>query len=199
MSEEILSEKKYRELCVIHEHAINELMGPIRNMVDDLNNNSGRKVVQYFDSRIKDKESLEDKLQRKGCELSEIFDIGGIKIVVIFGDDIPIVSDMIDNLFHVKETKDYIKKPKDSGYRSVHKIVTVKPTVNGRVMQATVEIQIKTVLKDALWSMEHVVRYKRDEDDYDPDVTEIVSNAADDLESLEQRMIIARDFKQQNS
>ena len=160
-------------------------------------NNSGRKVVQYFDSRIKDKESLEDKLQRKGCELSEIFDIGGIKIVVIFGDDIPIVSDMIDNLFHVKETKDYIKKPKDSGYRSVHKIVTVKPTVNGRVMQATVEIQIKTVLKDALWSMEHVVRYKRD--DYDPDVTEIVSKAADDLESLEQRMITARDFKQQNS
>ena len=197
MSEEILSEKKYQELCVIHGHAINELMGPIRNMVDDLNNNSGRKVVQYFDSRIKDKESLEDKLQRKGCELSEIFDIGGIKIVVIFGDDIPIVSDMIDNLFHVKETKDYIKKPKDSGYRSVHKIVTVKPTVNGRVMQATVEIQIKTVLKDALWSMEHVVRYKKD--NYDPDVTEIVSNAADDLESLEQRMIAARDFRQQNS
>ena len=195
MSEETLSEKKYKELSIIHGHAINELMGPIENMAEDLNNNSGREVVHSIKSRIKDKESLEKKMQRKDCGISELSDIGGIKIVVLFQDDIPIVAEMIESLFHVKDTKDYIEKPKDNGYRSVHKIVTVKPTVNGRVMQATIEIQIRTVLEDALWSMEHIVRYKKDI--YDPNVTEIVLRAANRLENLEQDMITARDFKQQ--
>lgn len=168
-------------------------MGDLENMIEDLNSSSGREVIHSHMARIKNQQSLEKKIFRKECDISDINDIAGIKLVVLFEDDIPIVAEMIENMFHVRETKDYLKMPKENGYRGIHKIITVKTIVNGRNQSAPIEIQIKTVLQDALWSMEHVVRYKKD--NYDPNVTEIVSRAANGLENLEQDMIRARDFK----
>ena len=197
INEELITVKQYQEICNLYDHAINTMMGDLTNMIQDINKNSGREVVHSFCHRIKAKESLEKKMYRKECDVSKINDIAGIKIVVLFEDDIPIVADMIEDLFHVKDTKDYLESPKSNGYRGIHKIITVKTTVNGRTMSAPIEIQIKTVLQDAIWSMEHVVRYKKD--DYDPNVTEIVSKAADRLENLEQDMISARDYVFKNS
>lgn len=185
--------RKYEELSIIYGHAIKTIMGDLENMIEDLNNSSGREVVHSCTSRIKSHDSLEKKCHRKNCNISEITDIAGIKVVVLFEDDIPIVAEMIENMFHVKETQDYLNPPKDNGYRGIHKIITVKTIVSGRNMSAPIEIQIKTVLMDALWSVEHVVRYKKD--DYDPDVDQRVLEAANRLENLEQIMIQARDFK----
>lgn len=192
-NEEIkVTERKYEELSVIYGHAINTIMGDLENMIEDLNNSSGREVVHSYMSRIKSHDSLEKKCHRKNCSISEITDIAGIKVVVLFEDDIPIVAEMIENMFHVKDTKDYLETPKDNGYRGIHKIITVKTIVNGRNMSAPIEIQIKTALMDALWSVEHVVRYKKV--NYDPNVTQRVLEAANRLENLEQIMIQARDF-----
>ena len=193
MSEEFLiTDRKYEELSTVYGHAINTIMGDLENMIEDLNSSSGREVVHSYMSRIKNRESLEKKCHRKSCNVADITDIAGIKIVVLFEDDIPIVADMIENMFHVKETKDYLQNPKDNGYRGIHKIITVKTIVNGRNMSAPIEIQIKTALMDALWSVEHVVRYKKV--DYDPNVTQRVLDAANRLDNLEQIMIQARDF-----
>ena len=56
--------------------------------------------------------------------------------------------------------KDYIKSPKTSGYKSYHMIVTVPIYLSDRIIDAKVEIQIRTVAMDFWASLEHKIQYK---------------------------------------
>ena len=87
--------------------------------------------IEYIKSRIKTAESIVKKLKRYGFETSmenmvnHINDIAGIRIVCSFTSDIYRIVEMIgkQNDFTVISVKDYIKHPKESGYRSYHMIV----------------------------------------------------------------------------
>lgn len=56
-----------------------------------------------------------------------IFDIAGIRIICSFEEDIYKMADLLLQQDDIKlvEKKDYIKNPKESGYRSLHLIVEV--------------------------------------------------------------------------
>ena len=56
--------------------------------------------------------------------------------------------------------KDYIAKPKPSGYKSFHMIVTVPVYLSDRIVDVKVEIQIRTVAMDFWASLEHKINYK---------------------------------------
>ncbi len=62
----------------------------------------------------------------------------------------------------VLSVKDYIKAPKESGYRSYHMIVTVPIFLSDGAVDTKVEIQIRTVAMDFWASLEHKLRYKQD-------------------------------------
>ena len=120
-------------------------------------------------SRIKEKKSIEEKLERyhsKGSVLDAkdlLQDIAGIRVICYFVND-------IHNLVHalkkqgdliVMKEKDYIKNPKENGYKSYHVIIGV-PAYNMNIMEYyPVEIQFRTISMDFWASMEHRICYKK--------------------------------------
>ena len=70
---------------------------------------------------------------------------------------------MIGNQSDLKvlSIKDYIKNPKESGYKSYHMLVSVPIFLSDSVVDTKVEIQIRTIAMDFWASLEHKVRYKK--------------------------------------
>ena len=60
----------------------------------------------------------------------------------------------------VVSVKDYIKHPKESGYKSFHMLVTVPIFLGDQVVNTKVEIQIRTIAMDFWASLEHKIYYK---------------------------------------
>ena len=124
--------------------------------------------IEYTKSRIKSPESIVKKLRRNGYEstienmINHVKDIAGIRIVCSFTSDIYRLSEMIgkQNDLTVVSVKDYIKHPKESGYKSFHMLVTVPIFLANEVINTKVEIQIRTIAMDFWASLEHKIYYK---------------------------------------
>lgn len=124
--------------------------------------------IEYIKSRIKTPESIVKKLKKAGLEstienmITYVKDIAGIRIVCSFTSDIYRLAEMIgkQNDLTVVSVKDYIKHPKDSGYKSFHMIVTVPIFLSDRIVNTKVEIQIRTIAMDFWASLEHKIYYK---------------------------------------
>ena len=124
--------------------------------------------IEYIKKRIKTPESIVKKLKRDNYEVTienmvkYIKDIAGIRIVCSFTSDIYRLAEMIgkQNDLTVVSIKDYIKNPKQSGYKSYHMLVTVPIFMSDRVIDTKVEIQIRTIAMDFWASLEHKIYYK---------------------------------------
>lgn len=64
------------------------------------------------------------------------------------------------NDLKVLSIKDYIRNPKESGYKSYHMIVSVPIFLSDSVVDTKVEIQIRTIAMDFWASLEHKIYYK---------------------------------------
>ena len=128
--------------------------------------------IHTIQSRIKEKRSLEDKLSRLGCTLSasnareHLQDIGGLRIICYFVRDIYNLIRALKkqrDLVVIKE-KDYIKNPKDNGYRSYHIVLGIPVYCLDMMEYFPVEVQLRTMAMDLWASMEHCVCYKKEPD-----------------------------------
>lgn len=131
--------------------------------------NNDRDPIEYIKSRIKSEDSMKEKLKRKGLEvnlenaLTKIHDAAGIRIICTFVDDVYEITKMIkeyDDIEIVKE-KDYIKNPKENGYRSYHLVIKVPLKISGEIHKVYLEIQIRTIAMDFWSSLEHQMKYKK--------------------------------------
>ncbi len=59
------------------------------------------------------------------------------------------------------EMKDYIKHPKESGYRSLHLIIEIPIFLQNEKRPMKVEVQLRTIAMDFWASVEHKLRYKK--------------------------------------
>ena len=92
---------------------------------------TGFKLYEHLNARVKEDESMREKCRKKGLEenernaLREIYDSVGLRIVCSFVDDIYNIVEEIKKIDSLKvvEEKDYIKKAKENGYRSYHIIL----------------------------------------------------------------------------
>ena len=124
--------------------------------------------IEHIKSRIKTAESIVKKLKRHGYEstienmVKYVNDIAGIRVICSFTSDIYEIADMISNQKDIRvfSVKDYIVKPKESGYKSYHMLVTVPVYLSDRIVDTKVEIQIRTVAMDFWASLEHKIHYK---------------------------------------
>ena len=71
---------------------------------------------------------------------------------------------MIGNQSDLKvlSIKDYIKNPKQNGYRSLHVIYAVPVFLSSGPHYTPVEVQFRTISMDWWASLEHKIRYKKD-------------------------------------
>ena len=162
--------------------------------------------IEYIKSRIKSPESICKKLKRYGRSISienmehYVNDIAGIRIVCSFTSDIYRMADMIgrQNDLTVVSLKDYIRHPKESGYKSYHMLVTVPIFLSDRIVDTKVEIQIRTMAMDFWASLEHKIYYKFEGNAPDyiskelRDCSKIVSQLDDKMLSLNNAILEAR-------
>lgn len=128
----------------------------------------GYNSVEHVKSRIKSMESTATKLKEKGLDLTVInitryiYDMVGIRIVCSFVSDVYEIAKVIreSNEFMIKKELDYIKNPKESGYRSYHMHVLVPINLDDKTEYVQAEIQIRTVAMDCWASLDHKLRYK---------------------------------------
>ncbi len=124
--------------------------------------------IEYIKSRLKSPESIVNKLRKNKIEISvanmmeQLNDVAGVRVVCSFTSDIYKLADMIGKQadLTVVAIKDYIKRPKESGYKSYHMIVTVPIYMTDREEQIKVELQIRTIAMDFWASLEHKIYYK---------------------------------------
>ncbi len=85
-----------------------------------------------------------------------INDIAGVRLICSFTSDIYRLAELIGNQSDLKvlSIKDYIRHPKESGYKSYHMLVSVPIFLTDSVVDTKVEIQIRTIAMDFWASLE---------------------------------------------
>ena len=88
--------------------------------------------------------------------------MAGIRIICNYLEDIYYMRGLLtrSDSFRVLQEVDYIKQPKESGYRSLHLIVEVPIVISEGTLHLPVEIQLRTIAMDMWASLEHELRYK---------------------------------------
>lgn len=126
--------------------------------------------IEHVKSRLKRPSTIARKLEKKGIEptlenaVKYVDDIAGVRIVCQFQDDIYKIAEVIQNFDNVRvvRIKDYIKHPKENGYRSYHMHVEIPVRMLNNEQMVKVEFQLRTVAMDFWASLEHKIRYKNE-------------------------------------
>ncbi|MDE5834519.1 MAG: GTP pyrophosphokinase family protein [Ruminococcus sp.] len=158
----------FLELSHLYDSAI-EVVKTYLNILDsEFSVKFQRNPIHNIESRLKSPQSIIGKLQKKDLPLTansarkNLLDIAGIRVTCCYISDIYAIVEMLCHRddFTVIKQKDYIKKPKSSGYRSYHLIVNVPVYLSTKKNYAPVEIQIRTIAMDFWASLEHQLKYK---------------------------------------
>ena len=158
----------WQEVILVYNAALKQINTKLEILNDEFQHVHQYNPIEHIKSRIKTSESIVKKLKRYGYEstidnmVNYVNDIAGIRIVCSFTSDIYRMAEMIgkQNDLTVVSVKDYIKHPKESGYKSYHMLVTVPIFLSDRVVDTKVEIQIRTIAMDFWASLEHKIYYK---------------------------------------
>lgn len=125
--------------------------------------------IHNIQRRMKEKRSLEEKLKRLGFSdgflsaRDHLQDIAGARVICYFVQDIYNMVGILKkqpDLVVIKE-RDYIKSPKDNGYRSYHIVLGIPVYCLDTMEYFPVEVQFRTMSMDFWASMEHRICYKK--------------------------------------
>ena len=156
-----------------------------------------RNPIETIKSRLKSQDSILKKMNRKGIPVSleamerEIDDIAGVRVICSFVEDVYMLADCLlqQDDITLLEKKDYIKHPKDSGYRSLHLIVQVPIFLQNEKRPMKVEVQIRTLAMDLWASQEHKLRYKKQIPENEEEaISQELAECAQILASVDNRM-----------
>jgi len=158
----------FKDMNVLYSCAIREVTTKLENLNQELTHSQHHNPIHQISHRIKHPESIAKKMQRKNLPLDyetaqqEIHDIAGIRVICPYIQDIYDVAAMLTKQDDITllEQKDYIIAPKESGYRSLHLIITVPVFLSEKTHIVPVEVQIRTIAMDFWASLEHQLRYK---------------------------------------
>ncbi|AOS64671.1 GTP pyrophosphokinase [Actinoalloteichus hymeniacidonis] len=162
--------ERFRDFMLGYKFAIDEMITKINILREDFNNTNEYNPIEHIGSRLKSPESIIRKARRKNLPVNfeslrdNFLDIAGVRVTCSFISDIYKIRDMISDQEDVKivEERDYIAKPKASGYQSLHLLIEV-PVFRARGTQRVpVELQIRTIAMDFWASLEHKIFYKYD-------------------------------------
>ncbi|MBD5134794.1 MAG: GTP pyrophosphokinase [Lachnospiraceae bacterium] len=161
----IMSE--YTQKKGLYEH----LSASILQITEGLMKKDGIKYASAV-YRIKDADSLSEKIRRKGEKyktLSDITDIGGVRIITYYADDVDRVAELIEREFKVDKENSIDKRktlePNVFGYLSLHYVIclddrrAVLPEYEN-LGKLKIEVQIRSILQHSWAEMEHDMGYK---------------------------------------
>lgn len=186
---------QFQQLMMMYEGGIKQISTKLEILQDDFESKHLRNPIESISSRIKEPMSIADKLQRKGLSVTidniveNLYDVAGIRVTCPFISDVYKVTELLlahDDIKLIKK-KDYIKKPKQNGYRSLHLIVEVAVYFSDQKRSIPVEIQIRTIAMDFWAALEHQLHYKKNYT-MPQNVEEELKSIADVIASNDKRM-----------
>ncbi len=162
----------FEKLMTIYEMAITELETKLNILQKEFKVFYNYDLIDHINTRIKQPDSIVNKMKKKGCELTykemieNINDIAGVRIICQLKDDIFKIRNLIEELpgIQIEKEKDYVNHPKESGYSSYHMIIKIPVTLSKQTIYVKVEIQIRTMAMDFWASLEHKMKYKTDKE-----------------------------------
>lgn len=165
---ENMTTDEYRQAMLLYSGALKVVTTKIEIINEEFAVLSKKNPIEYVKSRLKKAPSIAGKLIRRGYNptfedaIEYIDDIAGARIICSFVPDIYRIADIFHSLSDIKvlKVKDYIKSPKENGYRSYHMLLEVPVCLSEEVLYSRVELQIRTIAMDFWASLEHKIRYK---------------------------------------
>ncbi|MBE6673640.1 MAG: GTP pyrophosphokinase family protein [Ruminococcaceae bacterium] len=161
---------EYIKLMSYYRCAMMEIETKFKVLKEEYSLVHDRNPINSIRTRLKSPKSIKEKMERLGHEISlesiekKLNDVAGIRIICAFKDDVYTLADALlkqDDVTLI-QTKDYIKNPKENGYRSLHMIVSIPIYLAHTKREMKVEVQFRTIAMDSWASMEHQIVYKKD-------------------------------------
>ena len=164
----------WKTIMFLYNAALKEVGTKLEILNDEFQHVHQYNPIEHIKTRIKTPESIVKKLKRYGHETSDIYRLAG----------------MIGNQSDLKvlAVKDYIKNPKESGYKSYHMLVSVPIFLSDSVVDTKVEIQIRTIAMDFWASLEHKIYYKFEGNAPDH-ISRELRECADMVTTLDEKML----------
>ena len=159
---------EFQQIMMVYESAIKQIETKL-DILNKENKVSGRRnPIETVKSRVKSPQSIAGKLEKRHLPVTfdsmvqNLHDIAGVRVICPYISDIYSVRDMLLKQPDIKllEEKDYIKNPKESGYRSLHLVIEVPVYLSETTHQVKVEIQLRTIAMDFWACLEHELHYK---------------------------------------
>ena len=191
---------QFEELMVKYRSAIREVTTKLEILNDEMSSSMNGNPIESIQSRVKRPYSIAKKLMRLNQPVTvdsiteHLSDVAGIRVICSFIDDIYKVADMLlmQDDVHLIRQKDYIKHPKENGYRSLHLVIEIPVFFSTKKEMIRVEIQIRTAAMDFWASLEHQIRYKNDS----PEVQAIADELKDCADTIAQTDIRMQELRQ---
>ena len=168
--EEAMKQHHIEEQCQL---LIDEMMPQIKRLGRSLSGTYHRNIIEYTTSRIKSPESIVEKLHRKNREVSldkaveTLRDLAGYELV---------------------KEKNYINKPKASGYRSIHLIL--RPA-NTAYDINYIEIQVRSAAMNYWAILEYQLCYKNEKKGAER-IRKELKECAIDIAKIDKKMLKLR-------
>ena len=154
----------------ISKDTLNDLKDKMTILLSDLIKSESIQIHQ-ISGRLKERVSLENKIDRKQdkySSLHDITDIVGIRIITYLESNVDQIADIITKEFEIDSNNSVDKrklKSKQFGYRSLHFVVScknerIKLIEYKRFVNLKFEIQIRSILQHAWAEIEHDLGYK---------------------------------------
>ena len=153
---------------MLYESAIKQIETKLEILNKESKVNHKRSPIETIKSRIKTPDSIAKKLEKRGIPvtfeamIANLDDIAGVRVICPYISDIYAVQEMLLKQPDIKliVEKDYIKHPKESGYRSLHLVIETPVYLSKTEHNIRVEIQLRTIAMDVWASLEHQLHYK---------------------------------------
>lgn len=189
-----ITQEEYDSLIKPYSEALTIIQIRLNSLNAEYRSRSMQYPIHNIQHRIKSKNSIIKKLEKKELPVSAeiardaLTDIAGIRVICYFEDDIYSVVSAIrkqTGVLMIKE-RDYVKEPKNNGYRSYHMVLGVPIYTLEETQYFPVEVQIRTISMDLWASMEHRICYKNGRNhNVEEQTREILRNYADELMRIE--------------
>ena len=184
-----------------YRQAVEELKVKFKGIRNEFEEANLQSPIEFVTGRVKRPESILRKAKfREVVEMNEqniedvIEDIGGIRIMCQFVEDIYRVVEILHNRedFDIIVERDYITHKKASGYRSYHIVIAYPIERITGTDSILVEIQIRTLAMNCWATIEHSLNYKY-AGDYPMELHKRLERAAEAAFQLDEEMSAIRE------
>ncbi len=187
---------QFQQVMMVYESATKEMVTKLEILKHEFKVKGVHIPIKTVESRVKSPLSIARKLQKNGYDITfenitgNLHDVAGVRIICPYITDVYTVAEILSNQkdIRVMQIKDYIKNPKDSGYRSLHMIIQMPVHLADRAEIVKLELQIRTISMDSWATLEHEIRYKSPDSHISDELARRLKSCADVMAMADEEM-----------